>query len=445
MSLDVLRLVAQYVETVLDHSHALVHVGRIGDELPNTTDQHIVIDQIAQMTGGGTAQDYDGTSEVLALGGVWSGEITIDFYGSGADGLARQFALMTRSQLGRDTAEALGITVYPPTGQINLRWLEGASYSGRVQSTVPVSYSESTDLDTLRIDTAQLSVVSDAVGWQSQKPPPDPDETVAWEAVGSPLTVSTLFVGGGMTSMSSTRVALSTDTVGLTAYDWDGAAWSAVGSAFSTASVVAYAHLTGGDIAAVYTNRVRTLRFDGATWSQVGNALYFPSMNAPTAVRLSDTEIALWDSSGTRDLRTVSWDGTDWAVVGTPVSIAGSGQVALTPLSATQVLAIESTTGDLVTYTRDGADAWALDAGATAVAAYSAPAMAYLGAGRLAMSATLADELRLFTGSGAMWAQYGLPLTVTPMTVVFMAALAGDLLAVYESGADALRTYRRTL
>jgi len=103
-------------------------------------------------------ETYDGDTEVLSLGGIWKGPVTLDFYGANTYNRAIDFSLRLRSQAGLELKEALGVTVYHPTGPTDLKQLTGQQYGERVQIEMQVEISIDVDIDTLYIDTAQTEI-----------------------------------------------------------------------------------------------------------------------------------------------------------------------------------------------------------------------------------------------------------------------------------------------
>jgi len=153
-----LQLVALLIRDLLTYNEQLIRIGRQNFVQEDFETDYIVIDALGQSAQQSSLETYDGTTEVLSLGAVWRGPVTLDFYGSGAYTRAGQVCLLLRSQAALELKRTLGITTYHPTGPTDLKQLTGQQYGERVQIEMMVEISLDTDIDTRRIDTAQIEL-----------------------------------------------------------------------------------------------------------------------------------------------------------------------------------------------------------------------------------------------------------------------------------------------
>lgn len=153
----ILTKIAQYVS---DLGFDNIILGRLNYNNIDFNNDLIVVDTLAiNMLGSSDA--YDGDTEVIAYATKYKGVFTVNFYGDNADTNASDFINKCRSQSGYDSEVSNGITVYKPTTITDLRTQEGTQYFNRYEVELTVMYFISTDIDTLRIDTANVEIIND--------------------------------------------------------------------------------------------------------------------------------------------------------------------------------------------------------------------------------------------------------------------------------------------
>ena len=123
-----------------------------------------------------------------------------------------------------------------------------------------------------------------------------------WEQVGSGLSVAV--ADPGVARLSPNRIALASNDVDLSAYEFDGTAWSQVGTPIDLGTVV------NPSVTALSENRVAIIEnindtltvyeFDGATWSQVGSGLVITGQVGPGITALSPESHRLYRSRNRR-------------------------------------------------------------------------------------------------------------------------------------------------
>lgn len=154
----VLQKVSMLVRDLLTVDEQLIRIGREGFPEEDFETNYIVVDALGPSLSQSSLETYNGTTEVLSLGGVWRGPVTLDFYGNDTYTRAIDFSLRLRSQAGRNLKKSLGIMVYNPKGPTDVKQLVGQQYGERVQLEMTVEYSTDVDIATLRIDTAQIEI-----------------------------------------------------------------------------------------------------------------------------------------------------------------------------------------------------------------------------------------------------------------------------------------------
>lgn len=155
---EILKRVALFVRDLLAYDEQLIRIGRQNFEQVDFETNYIVVDALGRSERSASLQDYDGETEIMKLGGIWKGPVTLDFYGSGTYDRAIDFSLRSMSQAAIELRKNLGITIYHPTGPTDVKQLTGQIYGERIQIEMMVEISQEVDIATLRIDTAQLEI-----------------------------------------------------------------------------------------------------------------------------------------------------------------------------------------------------------------------------------------------------------------------------------------------
>jgi len=158
MSSPAVIAVAKFVRDLLDYDEQLIRVGRQNFERKQFESAYIVVDDLGDAQRIASGEEYDGTAESMNLTTVWRGPVTLDFYGEDAHTRALNVATRMRSQAAAELQQALGLAIFTPSSITDLKQLTGQQYGERVQMTLTVHLTNSADIDTLRIDTAQLEI-----------------------------------------------------------------------------------------------------------------------------------------------------------------------------------------------------------------------------------------------------------------------------------------------
>lgn len=158
MANPLLVAIAKFVRDVLTHDEALIRIGRLNWEQDDPTTGYIVVDALAPQRRTATLESYDGDTEVLSLGHMWRGTVTLDFYGDGAYDRAELFCLMCKSQAAYELKKSLGLDIHQPNQITDVAALTGQQYGERIQVELVAERCATADIDTLRIDTAQVEL-----------------------------------------------------------------------------------------------------------------------------------------------------------------------------------------------------------------------------------------------------------------------------------------------
>ena len=109
----------------------------------------------------GNTDSFDGDTERAELVKQLNGAFTIDFFGSAARQNAVEWQAKHKWQTSHELQRDLGICVYHASIMRNLKNLEGSQYKDRYQIEISVQYNEAITIDTLRIDTAEVTLIVD--------------------------------------------------------------------------------------------------------------------------------------------------------------------------------------------------------------------------------------------------------------------------------------------
>lgn len=156
--MNILKTVAIFVRDLLSYDEQLIRIGRQNFEREDFEAAYIVVDALTAHGRVASTEQYNGTTETAAYSDTWRGTVLIDFYGSGAYDRAAEFSGRCRSQTAYDLRRALSIDMYRPSGVTDVAALTGQQYGERYQLEIVVMHTTTTNIDTLRIDTAQLEI-----------------------------------------------------------------------------------------------------------------------------------------------------------------------------------------------------------------------------------------------------------------------------------------------
>lgn len=151
-------LLATYTRDLLLHDGSLIVIGRENMVKVNSDLNYILIDELVSVPAGST-NHFDDSAEVQNFVVQMKGDFTLDFYGVNARANAVSWFTKHKSQKSYELQRDLGFAVYHATSFRNLKSLEGSQYKERYQIEVSLYFNEVSAVDTLRIDTAQVSLI----------------------------------------------------------------------------------------------------------------------------------------------------------------------------------------------------------------------------------------------------------------------------------------------
>jgi len=158
---DPLKLLALYTRDVLKIPESQIKFGRTNHDQLDFSQDIIVIDGLAPSVGIGTQTKYNGTTEQKSITKTVMGEFTLNFYGDDALLNAQTWSTLNESQMARDIAFGLVISVHRPTGITDLKMLTGVQYNNRFELTVKMGYNITNEFELLRIDSSQIDGITD--------------------------------------------------------------------------------------------------------------------------------------------------------------------------------------------------------------------------------------------------------------------------------------------
>lgn len=157
-----IRRLAIFVRDLLQQPEGtVVVIGRHNMRRDDFTALQIVVDRISPELLTSQSKAFDGEAETTTITSYFEGPNTLNFYGDGARAEAIKFIGMLSSQAGYELQRDQTISVYNMTGLTDVKLLAGSQYSERQEMVFNVRYSESLVIDTLRIDTANGTILTD--------------------------------------------------------------------------------------------------------------------------------------------------------------------------------------------------------------------------------------------------------------------------------------------
>ena len=160
----ILVAIAKLVRDLMTYDEQLIRIGRQNFAREDFSRPYVVIDALGAQQLLATNEMFDGTAESLSLGSLWTGPVTLDFYGTGAYTRVAEFCARLRTQTACDLQRTLGIVCYLPRNVIDVRALTGQQYGERIQVELTVSAPTNLTIDTLRTDIAQIEMREDDTG-----------------------------------------------------------------------------------------------------------------------------------------------------------------------------------------------------------------------------------------------------------------------------------------
>lgn len=155
---DVLFKVADLVRRLTSAPDGEILIGRENIVNKDYNKRIYVVDTIPPAQVVGSGEKFNGTTEKMKFITMFRHDITIDVYGSTAYADASRLIALLRSQAGHDAKTALGFSAFNVSSKTDLKELTGSQYINRVQLACVVHNCETLEIDTMRIDTAQITI-----------------------------------------------------------------------------------------------------------------------------------------------------------------------------------------------------------------------------------------------------------------------------------------------
>lgn len=155
---EALKQAAIFVRDLLDYDEQLIRIGRLGFDIDDFETAYIGVDSLGSAVRLGSGESFDGDAEIITYQQQWRAPVTLSFYGAGAWGRATNFSLLVKSQKAYELQRSQGIGVFQTSQLTDVKILTGQQYGERIEISFNVQYSISADVETLRIDTAQIEL-----------------------------------------------------------------------------------------------------------------------------------------------------------------------------------------------------------------------------------------------------------------------------------------------
>lgn len=154
-------LVANYVRDVLQFNETKIVLGRLNFIQDNYTTDRIYIDTLAPRQNLGSNEKFDDVLEKMKYITTFKQVFTIDFIGENLDTNVNDFINLQNSERAILASEENSIRVLLSNNINNVKDLKGKIYYNRTQLEIMVTFSEQTEIDVPRFDTAQTVLTID--------------------------------------------------------------------------------------------------------------------------------------------------------------------------------------------------------------------------------------------------------------------------------------------
>jgi hypothetical protein len=196
-----------------------------------------------------------------------------------------------------------------------------------------------------------------------------------------------------ITKLTDNTVAVSGGGDIIT-YELVNSTWQQVGNIKLTGGIISdLTALTSTDVAFINdSGNLEKYNFNGTNWTKVGNTLALGALTAPRITSLTDTRIALYDSS-LGEIRAYDFDGTNWSLIGSGLSIT-AGNADIVALSSSKIGLLDPTSSELRDYDFSGSLWTVNDIIATSVS--GTVCITKIDTNRVAISSSGNDELESY-------------------------------------------------
>lgn len=154
------KLALLYVRDLLEFDEQSMTPGRINEEQVDFATNYIAIDSLSDSRALSSGNKFDGDAETMTLAKNYRETVTISFYGKDAYEISDDFIMLSGSEKATQLQESLGFTAYTSPSTIDVKMLTGQQYRNRLDVSVVCVYNKTKNISTLRIDTQQVSVIT---------------------------------------------------------------------------------------------------------------------------------------------------------------------------------------------------------------------------------------------------------------------------------------------
>lgn len=156
--MEAITKVGTFTINLIDDASIKVKRARSNHENTDFTADLILIDNLGGAIRLGGNDNFDGDNESMNYSDVYSQTFTYDFYGNNAYDLATRFIALLKTQNSFNLQSENGLTFKSPSAITDVRQLTGTTYTPRYQIEVSITYWDSIDVATLRMDSLQLEI-----------------------------------------------------------------------------------------------------------------------------------------------------------------------------------------------------------------------------------------------------------------------------------------------
>lgn len=149
-----------FIRDVLSLPESQILSGRNNKVQEDFDTDYVVVDELAPSERVAGNITFDGQSEVQNIANNYITTFTVDFYGNNAYDNCNNFILLARSQAAYELKKNLDIAIYQVSSMQDLKKLTGQQYGNRYQATFKVEDCRSVNVNTLRIDEAQIETIT---------------------------------------------------------------------------------------------------------------------------------------------------------------------------------------------------------------------------------------------------------------------------------------------
>lgn len=152
---------AKFVRDLLSYDEQLIKFDRNDIPEGDFSTSYIVVNGSNIATKLSSGRNYNSEDEIMNYNSSFAQGIILEFYGDDAHVNSSNFELTAPSQLGADLKRVLGISISNVSTSTDVRQILGSAHGNRVHLEMNINYSPSIDVETLRVDTTEFTIIED--------------------------------------------------------------------------------------------------------------------------------------------------------------------------------------------------------------------------------------------------------------------------------------------